>query len=384
MKEKKVVAIDIRKCLRDKTGIGKYIAGFVQYLSQAGSEFEFLLLGDRSVTEKEIPDGCQYLQIGRFYREDGKLAQLYSPFWLNIAVTRVLRLKKVALFHGPNFVIPIKASCPCVTTIHDLAFLKVPDAYTRIYRNYIRFQVQSAVKRAVAIIVVSEAAKRDLISLMNVPADKIYVIYHGIDDKFQPIKEQRFLESISKQFQLPLRFLLSVGVIERRKNITTLLQAAKPLIKQGLTDGVVLAGKDGLGADEVRQFAADLEICDQVYFLGYVSDEQLVGLYNLAQCLVFPSWYEGFGMPILEAMACGCPVVASDSSSIPEAAGAAALLFPPGDANALESKLRQLLTSELLRNELVSEGHKWARHFTWQKSAAEHLEVYRNVLAKFY
>uniref|UniRef100_A0A7V3PUR5 Glycosyltransferase family 1 protein n=1 Tax=candidate division WOR-3 bacterium TaxID=2052148 RepID=A0A7V3PUR5_UNCW3 len=384
MTEKKTIAIDIRKCLRPKTGIGNYIEALVNKLIRVGPEFEYLLLGDKPVSKKEIPDGCRYVQLGCFYREGGRLAQLYSPYWMNVIVPQFLNLKKITLFHGPNFVIPAKADCPCVATIHDLAFLKVPTAYTRIYRKYIKFQVQSAIKRASAIIAVSEATKNDLISLMKVAEEKIFVIYHGISEKFRPVNDSSFLEKVRKELQLPERFLLDVGVIERRKNIETLLRAAEPLIKEGLTDGVVFAGKDGLGANEIRQFSAKLRIASQVQFLGYVPDDLLVALYNLAQCLVFPSWYEGFGLPILEAMACGCPVVAADSSSIPEAAGDAALLFPPADADILKSKLRQVLTSENLRSELVKKGHKWVNRFSWQDAAERHLMVYRKVINESY
>lgn len=383
MVKKQTIAIDIRKILRPKTGIGKYIEQLVRHLAEIEAEFEYLLLGDRPINSEEIPDGCRYVHLGRFYRETGKVAQIYSPFWLNLFVPKFLTLENVALFHGPNFVIPIKTDCPCITTIHDLAFLKVPGAYTKIYRNYIKFQVKNSVSRAAAIIANSQTTKRDLISLMQVPKEKIYVIYHGIESKFYSQKDRDFLEGVREKFRLPQRFLLNVGVIERRKNIETLLEAAAPLIRDRLTEGVVLAGKDGLGAEEIRKFAAKIGVVEHLRFLGYVPDDQLVGLYNLAQCFVFPSWYEGFGMPILEAMACGCPVVASESSSISEVAGEAALFFPPGSAQVLEVKLRQVLTSKRLRDEMVKKGYSWVGRFTWQQCAQEHLRVYRKVLLDF-
>ncbi len=383
MEPRKTVALDVRKLLRPKTGIGNYISELIYHLIALESEFTYLLLGDRPARPGEIPPNCEYVALGRFYREDGKVAQLYSPLWLNLLASRYLNQRKVALFHGPNFVVPLNADCPCVTTVHDLAFLKAPQAYTRIYRRYMIYQVQNAVRRSVMVIAVSEATKNDLVSLMQVPEDKIAVIHHGVDSKFQPCRDSEFLKGIRAQFTLPRRFLLSVGVIEHRKNLEALFRAAKTLIAEGLTDGVVLAGKEGLGAEKIRQYAMNLGIGDRVHYLGYVADDLLVGLYNLAQCLVYPSWYEGFGMPILEAMACGCPVVASDASSIPEAAGNAALLFPPSDSNLLEIKLRQLLTSEQLRSEIIIRGRRWVNQFTWEKTAKKHLALYQKVLADF-
>lgn len=383
MDTRKTIALDVRKLLRPKTGIGNYISELIDHLIALNSGFKYLLLGDRPVRPGEIPSNCEYVALGRFYREDGKLAQLYSPLWLNVLVSRYLNQRKVALFHGPNFVVPVNADCPCVNTVHDLAFLKVPQAYTQIYRRYMIFQVQNAVRHSALVIANSEATKNDLISLMQVPKDKIVVIHHGVNSKFQPRRDFEFLKGIRTRFNLPLRFLLSVGVIEHRKNLETLFRAAKTLIAEGLTDGVVLAGKKGLGAEKIRQYAINLDIGDRVHWLGYVADDLLVGLYNLAQCLVYPSWYEGFGMPILEAMACGCPVVASDVSSIPEAAGNAALLFPPSDSNLLEIKLRQLLTSEQLRSEMIIRGRTWVSQFTWEKTAEKHLAVYQKVLEDF-
>ncbi len=380
MSTRPIVAIDARKMVREQTGIGRYISELVKHFPFLETEFEFHLLVDKSPAPGEVR-GCRMIHLGRFCRDDGICAKLYSPFWMNVIVSRYLYKTKVDLFHGANFVLPNQAPCPCVSTVHDLAFIRKPEAYSWTYRRYIYAQVRTAIRRADAIIVVSEATKRDLVDLMDVDPERITVIYHGVSEKFAPISDQEYLSAIRTKFGLPGKFLLTVGVVQRRKNIDTLLRAVKPLIDEGLTEAVVLAGREGLGADEVRQTARELGILDRVYFLGYVGDEQLAGLYNLAQCLVFPSWYEGFGLPLLEAMACGCPVVASKVSSIPEVVGDAAVLFPPSDADALTTRLREVLTLERLREEMIRKGHLWAAKFTWREAAARHLDLYRRLLS---
>ncbi|HTW91950.1 MAG TPA: glycosyltransferase family 1 protein, partial [bacterium] len=207
-------------------------------------------------------------------------------------------------------------------------------------------------------------------------------IHHGIDDCYVPCHDREYLTQIREQLGLPMLYILHVGVVEARKNIETLLRAGAPLVRDGIVDGIVLAGRDGRGADSVRRVALELGIIDSTHFLGYVPQEMMRGLYNLAQVLVFPSLFEGFGLPIVEAMACGTPVVASNSSSLPEVAGGAALLFPANDVAALERALRRILQNAELRAEFRRRGLARSADFSWSKSAVQHLEVYRHVLAQ--
>jgi glycosyltransferase involved in cell wall biosynthesis len=181
---------------------------------------------------------------------------------------------------------------------------------------------------------------------------------------------------------LPERFILHVGAVETKKNIDTLLRAGSSLVREGLVDGIVLAGRDGRGAVAVRRTAARLGVLEKTHFLGYVPLEKMPGLYSLAQVLVYPSWYEGFGLPIVESMACGTPVIASDSSSLPEVAGGAAVLFPPDSVGALEGALGRVLSDRRLRGDLRERGLARAACFSWDSSARRHLEVYRRALGE--
>ena len=188
------------------------------------------------------------------------------------------------------------------------------------------------------------------------------------------------MAGIRSQFDLPERFALHVGVVETRKNIEVLLKAGAGLLAENLLDVIVLAGMDGRGSDAVRRTVAELRIEGRVRFLGYVPQVAMHGLYSLARVFVMPSWYEGFGMPVLEAMACGTPVIASCVSSLPEVVGDGALLVSPDDTAGLEQALRSLLTDSRLWSEMKEKGLNRVREFNWNKSAVKHLDVYRQVL----
>jgi glycosyltransferase involved in cell wall biosynthesis len=188
------------------------------------------------------------------------------------------------------------------------------------------------------------------------------------------------LEHARQRLRLPRRFILHVGAIERRKKLETLLAAAVPLLSANLVDEIALAGEEGHGAGEVRRVAVELGIQERVRFLGYVAQELLPALYGLAQVLSLASVYEGFGMPVIEAMACGTPVVTSNVSSLPEVAGDAALMVTPGDVDGLRQALARLLTDVRLRDDLRQRGLARAREFSWESTAAGHLALYRRVL----
>jgi len=377
------IALDARKLAHPGVGIGQYTLELARQLPVLAPEFEFRLLVDHPLGSGSIPGGCRQVVIGRGHGPDQRLAaKLYSPWWMNVLVTDYLKRAGVALFHGTNFAIPATTTCRSVTTIHDLAFLKVPAAFSLTYRLYASQIVRTALRRADGIVSVSAATKRDLVDVLGVRPDDVTVIHHGVGPEYSPEQHAEYLARVRGTHRLPHRFLLHVGMVQRRKNLDMLLRASAPLLRENIVDQVVLAGKDGPGADQVRRGAARLGVRDRVRFLGYVPPDVMPGLYRLAAVLVMPSLYEGFGMPVLEGMACGTPVVTSNTSSLPEVAGDAALLVPPGDPAALTAALRRLLLDQALASDLRSRGLRRASDFTWTESARRHLDVYRAVLEK--
>ncbi len=376
------IALDARRAVRRMTGIGHYVLQLARYLPQVGPDFQFELLVDRPIPSSMLPQGCQQIVLGRYIGDGTLPARLYSPFWLNLCVPRYLNQRGVALFHGTNFVIPLLGKCKMVATLHDLSFIRIPHAYGPMYKRYMKAQVKLSLKRAKAIIVGSSAAQRDLIDILKINPDRITVIYHGVGEEFKPKEEhnESYLQKVREILGLPPRYLLHVGVVEIKKNINNLLAGSASVLRDGLTDAVVLAGRDGLGAGSIRKFATILGIEKQVQFLGYVPQELMPGLYALAQVVVFPSLYEGFGMPILESMKSGVPVIASGSSSLPEVAGDAAIVLKSADAEEIATALNLILSKKDLAQTLRDRGLKRVQEFSWLKSAAQHIAVYRQVL----
>jgi glycosyltransferase involved in cell wall biosynthesis len=375
------IALDARRMASERAeGIGQYVRQLASRLPALAPEFEFLLLTDRSMDN--VPNGCRQVVLGRAFPEGGARVKAYSPFWMNCLVPRFLARRGVSLFHGTNYALPAIGRTRYVVTIHDIAFVRVPRAFSPLHRSYLRLLVSLGVRRADHVVVGSEAAHEDLVQMGAAGSGRLSVIHHGIDERYALCRDHGYLTRVRAQFSLPPRYVLHVGVVEARKNIETMLKSGAPLVRDGTVDGIVLAGRDGRGSDSVRRTASDLGVLDKVHFLGYVPQHMMCGLYNLAQVLVFPSWFEGFGLPIIEAMACGTPVVASDSSSLPEVAGGAALLFPAAEAPALENALRRLLGDSGLRADLRLRGFARAAAFSWARSAAQHLQVYRRVLGQ--
>jgi glycosyltransferase involved in cell wall biosynthesis len=379
------IALDARRLAGYRRGIGLYVQNLVRCLPKAAPEAEFLLLVDRPVPSELVPAGCRQIVVGWRPSADSQSvgqfgAQFNSVYWMNVLVPSVLKRERADLFHGTNVAVPLLGRSRSVATIHDLVSMRVPGTYTAFYERYRKLSVPVAARHASHLVAVSESTKRDVVELIGIRPEKVTVVHHGVDASFAPVVDPVLLDRVRRQLSLPQRFIVHVGAVERQKRLEPLMHAAAEILKKGLIDAVVLAGEEGYGAEAVRSLVAELGIAERVRFLGYVSQEFIPALYSLARCAVYPSWYEGFGMPVLEAMACGTPIVASNTSSLPEVAGDAALLISPGDDGALARVLERLLTDDHLRNDLARRGIERARQFSWETCASRHADVYRRVL----
>lgn len=375
------VALDARKLGGLRSGIAQYVLELAKWLPRIAPKGEFHLLVDHDVGPRERPSGCRVVELAGPEFVHSWPAKLNAPWWMNVAVRRHMETEGIQLFHGTNFVVPLTGSFRCVVTIHDLAYRVVPNAYGALYRRYVDWFARAAIRRSGAVIADSYSTQVDLVRLLRVARHKIKVIHLGVADDYSPMPEDGLLARVRSDLALPDRFVLHVGVVQLRKNIETLIEASASLLREGLMDAVVVAGADGFGAESVRRTAAQSGLEGRIRFLGHVPQDLTRGLYSLASVLAMPSLYEGFGMPVLEAMASGTPVIASNISSLPEVAGGAALLVTPGDTLELRAALRRLLTDQALRSELRAKGLVRAADFTWADAARKHLEVYERVLA---
>jgi glycosyltransferase involved in cell wall biosynthesis len=225
---------------------------------------------------------------------------------------------------------------------------------------------------------VSETTRRDVVTRYGIPPERVRVVYHGVNPRFKPVRLAAS-QQIKDKYQLPDQYILAVGTIEPRKNLVVLLEAYHVLRQHNPDLQLVIAGKRGWHSEPFFERLQTLGLTDQVKLLGFVPDEDLPALYNFAEAFAFPSIYEGFGLPVLEAMACGTPVVCSNTSSLPEVAGEAALLLAPTDTRGWSTALQQVLDNPALRADLRQRGLRQAAQFTWAETAQQTLALYRTV-----
>ncbi|MCL5952865.1 MAG: glycosyltransferase family 4 protein [Chloroflexi bacterium] len=367
------IGIDARLVYYHQAGIGQYILRLAQALARIDHEDRFVLFTSRK-------DHTPITEQSNFRRQ-----KLWTPShhrFERLAMSAELFPFNMDVLHSPDFIPPSGARCPTVITVHDLAFLLYPRFLTRDSARYYG-QVDQAARSADHIIAVSESTKRDTVRLLGVPEEKISVIYEAAHPLFTPITNEEAISRVRNRYHLPPTFILFVGTIEPRKNIPTLLRAFKRLRDNyKSTATLAIAGNRGWLVEEVDGVIEELKLGDAVRCLGGVPNEELVYLYNAARLFVLPSFYEGFGLTPLEAMACGTPVVVSNTSSLPEVVGDAGWLINPEDVEGLTVAMYRGLTDENLRREMRSKGLRRAQTFSWERTARETLGVYRQVAAR--
>jgi glycosyltransferase involved in cell wall biosynthesis len=280
---------------------------------------------------------------------------------------------------------PVRSSIPLVVTIHDLAILRFPQNFRRWHRIFTTNLLPRLVRSVDALVTDSQATKNDLVELLAVPPERVTVIPCGIGASFfRRADDDPHLQSVRERYALPRHYAITVGAIEPRKNLPRLLRAIDMLGRRRAELGdftLMHVGPAGWLTDEVTQTLAALRLQDRVRFLGYVPNDDLATLYRLARVSVYPSLFEGFGLPVLEAMASGCPVVTSNISSMPEVAGDAAILIDPTDEESIADGLARVWCDERLRDDLIARGLRRAASYTWEATARDTLGLYERVLA---
>jgi glycosyltransferase involved in cell wall biosynthesis len=276
-----------------------------------------------------------------------------------------------AIYHATDFTLPpVSAPTRTILTVHDLSFIHAPETAEPSLRAYLNAVVPRSVARADLILADSDSTRHDVIDAYGVPHDRIHTLYCGVEDTYQPIDDPLRLQAIRDKYAIGARpFILSVGTVQPRKNYARLAEALHQLGYEGVK--LVIVGGKGWLEDELYQTVERLGMGQQVQFLGYVPDDDLPLLYNAARVFALPSLYEGFGLPPLEAMACGVPVVTSNVSSLPEVVGKAALLVDPYDIDAISDALDRALTDDSLRKTLITRGQIRAQSFSWQSAAQQ-------------
>jgi glycosyltransferase involved in cell wall biosynthesis len=362
------IGIDARK-LHD-FGIGTYIRNLLRQLAKLDRQTEFVVLCR--------PDDREALSsLGTNFRAVPETAGNYS-ISEQIRIPLALRREGVTLFHAPHYVLPPLVRCRSVVTIHDCIHLMFPQYLpNRMALTYARASIALAARQSTRVMTVSESSKRDILRFVDVKPEKIDVIYNAFDERFgiEPLEED--VVRVRERYQLHDEFVLYAGNVKPHKNLERLIDAFDLVRKRGLDRlKLVMIG------DEISKYAALRRAVHQhqlhkyVRFLGYLPEETLAVMYRLAGVFVFPSLYEGFGLPPLEAMASGTPVVTSNVSSLPEVAGDAAVLVDPYSPQAIADGIYRVLTDESLRRSLRQKGLARAAQFSWEQSVRRVRQIY--------
>lgn len=382
------IAIDYTSAIRQGAGIGRYTRQLVQALLELDVHNEYVLLAatggvrDADSLLRSVANRINPLQGA--LRSVRYLSLPVSDRTLNILWHR-LRLPLWAdmlcgapdIFHSPDFALPPVRKARTILTVHDLSFLRVPECSDPQLRSYLLRVVPDSARRADVVLADSASTRADVIELLGVDPARVQVIYAGVERGFQRVQDARIWDAVRDRYHLPRRFVLGLGTLQPRKNFERLIEAyARMRAETDREIKLVIAGGAGWMYEGIFRRVEELGLQDAVCFPGYIADEDLPALYTLADLFVFPSLYEGFGLPPLEAMACQTPVVAADVSSLPEVVGDAALLVNPLDVSALAEAMQRVLSDADLRVELVRRGLAQVQRFTWPQAAAKLLAIY--------
>ncbi len=371
------IGIDARMYSTEFTGIGRYVYELIQNLSEIDKKNEYVVFMNQKEFDEFEPRNKNWSKILVNAKHYSIAEQI--RYWA------ILRSQNLDLMHFTHFNAPMLYRRPSVVTIHDLTLSYFPGKKmnSAFYRTAYRQVLGRAVKNAKKIIAVSENTKKDLIEELETNPEKIEVIYEGVSGIFGPREDKEMLEETARKYQVTKPFFLYTGVWRSHKNLVNLLRAFKILREDenlALEAQLVITGEEDPYYPEVRRTVRELGLEHDVIFTGLVPEDELLALYQTATVFVFPSLYEGFGFPPLEAMRCGTPVVASKSSCIPEICGEDnALFFDPYDPQDMASVLHRIWLDPTLQKELRDRGLKHSRKFSFEKMAQETLELYQSL-----
>jgi glycosyltransferase involved in cell wall biosynthesis len=362
------VGLDALPLTEPKTGIGHYTSELRNALASTFplDDFQFVSPYPIQSTEKTVVSAPRIKGARRFW-------------WL-LGLPLYLRQAPLNLFHGTNYEVPLWSKCPTVVSIHDLSLLLHPETHEDRLVRRARYRLPLMARVATRIVTGTHFIKNQITQYLKLDAHKIFVTPYGARTSFHRVSPD-ISNEVRRRLRVEDLFLLFVGTLEPRKNLMTLLKAFEEVLSHtDLSPQLVIAGKEGWLMSETREYIEQARLADRIRVTGYVSDDELRALYSSCTALVYPSTYEGFGLPPLEAMACGAPVVASKIESIAEVTGNAACLFPPTDHRELASLIIGLVRDEKKREHFSEVGLARSRDFTWERTARMTMDVYREAL----
>ena len=349
-----------------------YAYNLIKNLIKIDKENQYFFISDHFDGLDKI-EGLERIKLNR--------GSAYTQiFWDHMKIPVVLKKYKIDIYHDAKNVLPLLCPCKSLVTIHDLAPFLLPETFQTLQRFSHKFHMQWAVAKAKRIITVSENSREDIIRILKVEERKVLHIPNGVVEIFHKIEDAQGLETFRQELGLAKRIILCVGTIQPRKNLDIVIKAFDWLKrKKRIPHQLVIVGRCGWLWQNIKKMVHKLNLTKDVIFTGPVADEKLPIVYNLAEVFLAPSSYEGFGLTILEAMACGTAVITSNTSSLPEIAGNSALMIEPRNVEQLQQAIEKILSNKELRDRLITKGLERAREFSWERCARETLEVYKEV-----
>lgn len=376
------IGLDAIPLTEPKTGVGHYTFELARALADASPHDEFELVYPSSFPPpEEFPN--QSAELSTNLRLVRVPVGAVARHWWSIGLPRYLRPSRYDLFHGTNYDVPLWQGCATVVTIHDLSLLLYPHTHEARRVRRARRRLPLMARTARSIITPTEGVRREVCARLGVGPEKVFVVPEAPRRVFRPLPFEK-TSGVRRRLGVGDDYLLAVGTIEPRKNLAALVGAFVEVVRDDPTRAIqlVIAGRRGWLTEELFADIAAAGVEDQIVFTGYISDEELCALYSACRAFVFPSLYEGFGLPPLEAMACGAPVIASDIASLAEITGGAARLVPPADPRLLARAVIELLDDEAARQRLAAAGRRRAAEFTWERAAEMTLKVYSEAVKK--
>lgn len=372
------IGIDATALPPQPVGAGNYIINLIRALAHVESEFEFTVFAQEH----------GWNLINESEREEfrwAKTPQLHPAVrlaWEQLFFPGLVRRNQTDLLHSLHYTRPYLSGRPSVVTIHDMTFFLFPSLHTRAKRAFFPSVIRLSARTADALVADSESTRQDAIRILGINPGKIFTAHLGVDPAFRRIEDKAHLDRVRQHYHLPESFILYVGLVEPRKDLPLLVRAYHRVSESDVGLPLVIVGRRGWGSEQVLDQIASLGLKDRVLFTGYVPHPDLPIVYNLASLFVYPTRYEGFGLPVLEALACGVPLITTAVSSLPEIVGDAGLLIPAQDEQALAQAMLSVLADPDLQERYRHKGPEQAAQFTWQRTAEQTLGVYRWVLAK--
>ena len=351
-----------------KVGVSVYTLNLLKYFAKIADQEHYFFVYLKNSPSLELPEENNYFKY-KVIKGNFLWSQIYLPIYLSTH-------REIDVYFSPAHYLPSFCPVPQVVTIHDLAYQYFPNDFTKKDLWQLKNWTRLSVKKANTIIAVSKTTKKDIVKYYDVNDTKVAVVYNGYEkkDQISNIKNQ----NDSLKIKNKEKFILFVGTIQPRKNLSVLIDAFNKFLEQNKNFKLVIVGKKGWLFDSIFEKVKTMSLEDKVIFTGHVSDTELIWYYKNAFCLVLPSLYEGFGIPVFEAMSYSCPTIISMTSSLPEIGGDASLYFDPKNSDDLLQKLKTLYNNNELRKELISKGKKRIKNFSWKKCAQETLEIIKN------